>query len=179
MKDWNVVISIFQEGFRPALHALRHIGPVEPSPYHNVLLMRVEDPLAALAAVERKIEEDPPLYDAISRLAPAVRSFDFHTAEAFNDQAKKAAMEWLPQLAGRSFHVRLHRRGLRHDLRSPDVERLLDDALLDALTQAGTPGHIAFDDADAVIAIDTVDDRAGIGFWTREDLKQHPLLRPN
>ncbi len=64
-------------------------------------------------------------------------------------------------------------------MRTPDVERLLDDALLDALTQAGTPGAISFTDADAVIAIDTIDDRAGIGFWTREDLKQHRLLRPD
>jgi len=30
-----------------------------------------------------------------------------------------------------------------------------------------------------VIAIDTVDDRAGIGLWTREDLTRHHLLRPD
>ena len=179
MKDWNVVISIYQEGFKPALHALREIGPVEPSPYHNVLVMKVEDPVAVLDAVERRTEEDPPLYDAVSRIAPAMRSFEFHSLEEFHDRAKDVVVEWLPQLAGRSFHVRLHRRGERHDLRTPDVERFIDDALLDALAQAGTPGHISFTDADAVIAIDTIDDRAGIGFWTREDLKQHRLLRPD
>jgi len=179
VKDWNVVISIYQEGFGPALRALREFGPAGPSPYHNVLVMKVEEPIAVLDAVERRIEEDPPLYDAISRIAPAVQSFEFHSSEEFHDKAKDAVLEWLPQLAGRSFHVRLHRRGQRHDLRTPDVERVLDDALLNALTQAGTPGTISFTDADAVIAIDTIDDRAGIGFWTREDLKQHRLLRPN
>ena len=48
MKDWNVVISVYQDGFRRALRALREFGPVERSPYHNVLVMRVEDPTALL-----------------------------------------------------------------------------------------------------------------------------------
>jgi tRNA(Ser,Leu) C12 N-acetylase TAN1 len=61
-------------------------------------------------------------------------------------------VEWLPRLAGRSFHVRFHRRGSRHALRSPDV---------------------------AVIVIDTIDDRAGVSLWTREDLARHRLLRPD
>ena len=44
MKDWNVIITIFQDGFRCAIRALHKLGPVERSPYHNVLLMAVEDP---------------------------------------------------------------------------------------------------------------------------------------
>jgi len=30
-----------------------------------------------------------------------------------------------------------------------------------------------------VIAIDTIDDRAGISLWAREDLARHRLLRPD
>ena len=41
---------------------------VEHSPYHNVLLMAVEDPIALLEAIERQTEIDPALYDAISRV---------------------------------------------------------------------------------------------------------------
>lgn len=67
MKDWNVVISIYQDGFKRALHALHEFGPVERSPYYNVLMMKVEDPMALLDAVERRTEENPALYDAISR----------------------------------------------------------------------------------------------------------------
>ena len=101
MKDWNVVISIYQEGFRPALRALREFGPVEPSPYHNVLVMQVEDPIAVLDAVERRIEEDPPLYDAISRIAPAVQSFEFHSSEEFHDSAKGRS-DWVAAPVGRT-----------------------------------------------------------------------------
>ena len=41
------------------------------------------------------------------------------------------------------------------------------------------PSRIAFADPDAVVAIDTVDDRAGIAVWVREDLEHHRLLRPD
>jgi tRNA(Ser,Leu) C12 N-acetylase TAN1 len=179
VKDWNVVISIYQDGFREARRALKQFGPVELTPYHNVLVMRVDNPAAMLEAVERKTEEVPALYDAISRVAPAARTFEFDSTETFKAKAQSILLESLPRLAGRSFHVRLHRRGQRQDLRSPDVERFLDDILLDASKATGTPARIAFTDPDAVVAIDTVDDRAGIGVWMREDLEHHRLLRPD
>jgi tRNA(Ser,Leu) C12 N-acetylase TAN1 len=179
MTDWNVVISIFQDGFSRAMRALRKFGAIERSPYHNVLVMKVDDPMALLAAVEKRTEESPALYDAISRVAPAMRSFEFQSVDEFKERAKSIVLEWSLRLAGRSFHVRLHRRGARHHLPSPDVERFLDEALLDALNRTGTPGAIVFTNPDAVISVDTVDDRAGLALWTREDLARHRLLRPD
>ncbi len=41
------------------------------------------------------------------------------------------------------------------------------------------PGAICFSDPDAVIAIDTGDNQAGFGLWSREDLARHHLLRPD
>ena len=41
------------------------------------------------------------------------------------------------------------------------------------------PRPISFKDPDAVIVIDTIDHRAGIALWTRDDLKHHRLLRPD
>lgn len=179
MKDWNVVISIYQDGFRQAIRGLKEFGRVERSAFHNVLVMRVEDPAALLAAVERKTEEVPALYDAISRVAPALRTVEFHSAEEFTEKVKAILCEWLPRLAGSSFHVRLHRRGDKQGLHTPDVERALDEFLLEATAAAGSPCKISYTDPDAVIAIDTVEDRAGVGLWTREDLARHRLLRPD
>lgn len=96
MRDWNVIVSIYQEGFRHALRALRQFAPTEQSGHYNVLTMKADDPMALLAAIERKAEESTALYDP-----------------------------------------------------------------------------------DAVIAIDTIDDRAGLALWTRVDLAQHRLLRPD
>ncbi len=179
MNDWNVVISVYQDGFRRALRALEEYGPVERSLYHNVLVMRVDDPKALLEAIEQKTEINTALYDAISRVAPAMHTVDFHSIEEFKNKITSILIEWLPRLTGRSLHVRLHRRGDRHILRTPDVERLFDDFLLDLTAAKGTQCRISFTDPDAVIVIDTVDDRAGIGLWTHEDIARHHLLRPD
>jgi tRNA(Ser,Leu) C12 N-acetylase TAN1 len=178
VRDWNVVVSIYQDGFRRAIHALEKLGPVERGPYHNVVVMKVEDPISLLAAIERQTEETPALYDAISRVAPAMRRFEFQSANDFREKAKPVLREWAVQLAGRSFHARLHRRGLRQELKSPDVEKFFDDEILAATGEAGAPAKLSFTDPDAVIAIDTVDDQAGMALWTREDLARHRLLRP-
>jgi tRNA(Ser,Leu) C12 N-acetylase TAN1 len=179
VRDWNVIVSIYQGGFRRALRALEKLGQTERSPYHNIIVMKVDNPIVLLDAVERKTEGSPALYDAISRVAPAMRNFEFQSADEFKEKAGSVLHEWSQRLAGRSFHVRFHRRDPRHALRSPDVERHLDDALLEALQEAGTPGKLSFSDPDAVIVIDTIDDRAGISLWTREELARHRLLRPD
>lgn len=179
MKDWNVVISVYQDGFRRALRALEEYGPVERSPYHNVLVMRVDDPKALLEAIEQRTELNTALYDAISRVAPAMCTLDFHSIEEFKKKITSVLIEWLPRLTGRSLHVRLHRRGDRYELRTPDVERLFDDFLLDLTAAKGTRCRISFTDPDAVIVIDTIDGRAGIGLWTHEDIARHRLLRPD
>lgn len=168
-----MIVTVFQDGYRRALRALRDPGSADRSPYHNVLIMKVDDPLALLAAVEARTEESPVLYDAFSRVAPALRTFDFHSAEDLMDNARSILREWSSTLADRAFHVRLHRRGTRHNLGTQEAERLLNDAALDATGGLAVPGKIAFTDADTVIAIDTINDRAGLGLWTREDLARH------
>jgi tRNA(Ser,Leu) C12 N-acetylase TAN1 len=144
VKDWNVVVSIYQDGFRRALRALRELGSVERSPYYNVLLMRVEDPTSLLEAIERRTKESTALYDAISRVAPAMRNIEFKSAEEFKEKAKSILLEWWPRLAGRSFHARLRRRGARYGLRTLDIEQFLVDALLDTAAEVGTPCKVSF-----------------------------------
>ena len=179
MKDWNVVVTIFQEGFRRVLRALEKLGPAVRSPYHNVVMMKVDDPIALLEAVEKITEDDPALYDAISRVAPAAQIFDFQSEEEFVEKANSIIREWLPRLAGRSFHVRWHRRGARYNLGTHDAERSFDDSIIDTTTKAGAPGKISFTDPDVVIAIDTIDNRAGLAMWTREELARFHILRPD
>jgi tRNA(Ser,Leu) C12 N-acetylase TAN1 len=103
--------------------------------------------------------------------------FDFHSAEEFDAKALAVARGWAARLGGRSFHVRLHRRGLKGRLPSQPHEQVLDRALLIALDAAGTPGRITFDDPDAIIDIETVGNRAGMSLWVRDDLKRYPFLR--
>ncbi len=142
--------------------------------------MKVDNPTAVLETIEHETEQNTALYDSISRVAPAMRTADFHSVAEFLEKLKTILIEWSSRLNSRSVHVRLHRRGRHgHDLRTPDTERLFDDFLLDATAAAGSPCTISFTHPDAIIAIDTIDDRAGLGLWTSQDLARHRLLRPD
>ncbi len=67
-------------------------------------------------------------------------------------------------------------RGLKGVISTQPEERFLDGALLTALAEAGTPGRISFTDPDRVIQIETVDARAGMSLWTRDELCRFPFL---
>jgi tRNA(Ser,Leu) C12 N-acetylase TAN1 len=178
--DWNVVVSIYQDGFPRARRALAKLGDVRPTGYYNVLMMSADDdPLELVSAVEQLTEEKPALYDAIARVAPAMQQFEFHSAGEFKERTKSIVLGWAPGLGGKSFHVRLHLRGAGHDLHSTDMEKFLDDALVEATALTGTRARISFANPDAVIVIDTIGDRGGASIWTREELAQHRLLRPD
>ena len=104
---------------------------------------------------------------------PAQEVFDFGTAEYFEARARAIALTWVPALSGKSFHVRLHRRGFKGVLSTPREERFIDEALLTALQDAG---RISFTDPDAVIQIETIDGRAGMSLWTRDEMHRYPFL---
>jgi hypothetical protein len=40
-----------------------------------------------------------------------------------------------------------------------------------------TPGHITFENPDAIIAVETIANWAGLSLWTRWQLKRYPLIR--
>ena len=65
------------------------------------------------------------------------------------------------------------------DMRTQDAERVFSDTIVDATKRAGTPGTISFTDSEVVIEIDTVDSRAGLGMWTRNELARYHVLRPD
>lgn len=113
----------------------------------------------------------------MARVMSATARFNFDSQEQFKSLAREAVLGWTRESAGKRFHARLHRRGFKGQLSSPEEERQLDAALLDAPEKAATPGAITFDAPDAILAIETVDNRAGLSLWTREDLRRFPLLR--
>ena len=176
-RDWNVVVSVEPRRFRMAREVLRDLGRVSRTPFYNILALKVADVPTLLTTLAEWRSLNPQILSCVSRIAPATETFDFTTKEEFEDKARKSVLKFAPQLAHKSFHVRIRRRGHKELISSHDQERLLDDALLDALQAAGTPGRIAFEDPDAVVAIDTVGDRSGLALWTRQDMERHPFLK--
>ena len=178
LADWNVVATVQSRAFVEACRTLEAFGTVARTGYYNVLVMKVADPRLLLETIAARRRDLPSLLDSIGRLVPLTCCFDFETPDQFRTAAKSCALGFLAGLEGKSFHVRLHRRGLRGVLSSPDEERLLAEALLAALAERGTPGRISFDDPDAVVVVESVDTRAGLAIFTREDLARYPFFKP-
>jgi tRNA(Ser,Leu) C12 N-acetylase TAN1 len=173
MRDWNVVVTVRDGPPASARRTLRAFGPVDRSGFWNVLVMKVDDGRAMLERLGAQSSEE---MAAISRVVPLTSTFNFHSPQEFEQEARRAVLALAPQLAGKSFHVRAHRRGFKGRLSSKLEEQQLDTVLLEVLSDAGTPGRIAFEDPDAIVAVEIVGTRAGIALWMRDDLQRYGLL---
>jgi tRNA(Ser,Leu) C12 N-acetylase TAN1 len=175
--EWNVVIAVNVQGFAQAFGALSPFGSVRKTDFYNVLVMEVRDIVCMLEDLREKVAEHRDFLSFLSRLMPVTHAFRFETHEEFRRHAADTVLQWIPVLGGAAFHVRMHRRGFKGTMASPEEERFLDHVILEALEQAGTPGRVTFDDPDFIIAVETVGQRAGLSLWSREDLLRYPFVR--
>jgi tRNA(Ser,Leu) C12 N-acetylase TAN1 len=104
------------------------------------------------------------------------RLFTFQSVAEFELRSGEAVLAWLPRLAHARFHLRMHRRGFKGKLSSLEEERFLDEFLLRKLADSGASGKVAFDDPDAVIALETLGSQAGLSLFNRDQLERFPLL---
>lgn len=176
MKDWNVVVSVRERRLPQAFELLEEYGLVRKTDFFNVLVMKVDDVRELLEALRKRLVKDPASLSCVSRLVPVTHTFSFQSPEDFEAKAKETVSTWVPELAGRSFHVRMRRRGFKGRLSSAEEERFLDNILLEALEKAGSIGHISFEKPDAVIALETVGPRAGLSLWEHEKMERYPFL---
>jgi tRNA(Ser,Leu) C12 N-acetylase TAN1 len=174
--DWNVIVTLAEPTFRIARRLLARWGPLRRTEYFNVAVMTVADPAVFLREFSAAIAESPGILNAISHVLPFEHVFEFKDAAEFERRAREIALSYVPRLAGKSFHVRLHRRGLKGEISTPTEERFLDEVLLEALVAAGNPGRIGFEDPDCVLLIETLGKGGGLALWTREDLKRYSFL---
>lgn len=173
--DWNVIVTVRCD-FDRAVGLLRKLGAVERTGLYNVVVMRVPDVRALLEQIAQ-LPSDRRFFETISHVVPVTHKLSFATADDFEHKARDIVLAWAPQLAGKSVHVRMRRRGHKGELHGLELERRIGHALLEELARRGTPGRYALDDPDAVIAIETIRDEAGLALWMHADLEQYPFLR--
>jgi tRNA(Ser,Leu) C12 N-acetylase TAN1 len=177
MSHWNVVVNLHEHGFRRAFKLLQGLGAVYTTEFLNVLVMEVSNIPRFLETLNAWVSDDPSLLQLIARVVPVTCIFSFQSPEEFETKAKEAVLYWLPSLAGKRFHVRMHRRGFKGRISSLEEEHFLDKILLEELGKIGSPGHITFENPDAILVVETVGQQVGLSCWTREDLQHYPLLR--
>ena len=110
-------------------------------------------------------------------MLPAVATFDFNSPDETDARAREAANQWVPQRAGKSFHVRMRLHGFKGRLSSHEEEKSLAEFLLERLQESGQPNRIILHDSDFVLVVVTVDQRAGVSLWSRDDGNRYPFLR--
>lgn len=173
---WNAVATIYPGCYAEARRLLGGYGEVARTGYFNVLLVSVASVPVFLDRLEADTREDATLLNTVSRLVPSEAGFRFQSPEEFEDRARRAVDPLIPRLEGRSFHVRMHRRGFKGRLSSQAEEQFLDHYILERLEQAGAPGRITFDDPDEIITLETVGQEAGISCWSREQRQRYLFL---
>ncbi|HEX6259500.1 MAG TPA: THUMP domain-containing protein [Woeseiaceae bacterium] len=175
--DWNVVVTLMPEGYGDAMRILSDFGDITKTAFRDVLVMRIE--LNADEFQERVREllvVDKTLANSVSRIVPVTARFSFSSSEEFRAKVQEAVRPWAGELAGKSFHVRMHRRGFHGELRSQEEERAIGDFLLRLLGEhRGT--RVVFEDPDVVVAVETVGQEAGVSRWSRDELGRYELLR--
>lgn len=174
--SWNVLATSL-EGRRDALlGALRRLAPFRPGGFRNVVVARVDDPVALLARVQEAWDAGPGLRTALARIVPVAARVAIE-ADTAADTLAVAAEPLLDRLAGGSFFVRVERRGLKGRLHTPTVERALGDHVWRALESRGSVPRIDFGDPDAVLLVETLGDQAGIALIDRALRRAHPFVR--
>jgi len=177
MKDWNVVVTVAENCFKDGFSLLANYGHVEKTPFYNVLTLKVADIEAFLDSFLQDMQEDPAYMRLFCRVIPCTHCFFFQTVEAFEEKAKQCIQSFLPQLAHRSFHVRIHRRGFHGTIKSQDEAGLLGDYLDEQLRLQDAAGKVTFDDSDVILDIEIVAQQAGLSLWSRDQRKRYPFLK--
>ncbi len=177
MNDANTVVNLNARGLRQAVRILGAFGPIRKTGFFNVLLFKADDVAKMMDSLKERLSEEPGSLAFLSRIIPVSRSFIFQSREEFEARASEIVLAWVPELEGKAFHVRVRRRGFKGKISGLDEEHILDRVLLDALEERKAPGRITFDDPDAIIAVETVGQWAGLSFWRREDLMRYPFVK--
>jgi tRNA(Ser,Leu) C12 N-acetylase TAN1 len=178
MWAFNVVVTLASKGrFRHLLRELAPHGEFRKTEFLGVIIGRVEDPTTFLESIREKRQKQLIGFRDLGRVVPLERVFVFHLEE-FPAKAKAALRPYVEDLEGKRFYVRLERRGLKGQIVSPEVERELDAFIEQTLVVAGRkPAQIDFEHPDAVVVVETIGDRCGVGLLTREMMDRYDFVR--
>lgn len=174
--SWNVLATAREREHRHLAKRLKPFGDFWWTAFLGVLIGRVEDHEAFFEQWCRQEETDPGFLEPLAKLVPIDRTFDF-TVETFVDQLKAAVLPYIEWIGSGSFYVRLERRGHRGDIHSPEVERLLDEVLREALEAKGKEPTISFKDPDLIVAVKTIGEMCGVGAIPRTLRIRYPFVR--
>ena len=176
--DWNVIVTVKEHGFKNAREFLREYGHVEKTEYFNVMVMHVEDAARFLEDIRTAISINGIILEYVAKVMPLTHTYYFQSPQEFEQKAQAIVADWVTNLSGKRFHVRMHRRGFKGRLSSQNEELVLDGFIMTKLEQLDqSQAKIDFEDPDYIIAVETLGQLAGISIWSREQLQRYLFLK--
>jgi tRNA(Ser,Leu) C12 N-acetylase TAN1 len=174
---WNVVVTArqgfgAQRALRAALSPLVQLGR---SGFRNVSVGHVDDPDAFLAAVAQLRLARPALDRWLGKIIAVERTFAVDPA-TFQARLQEEVGPFVDRLVGRSFHVRVERRGHKGVIDTHVCEQALGAFLWAALEARGARPVVEFHDPDVVVVVELVGDTAGLALVTRELRTRLPFV---
>jgi tRNA(Ser,Leu) C12 N-acetylase TAN1 len=173
---WNVLVTSRQSQQRRLRRALRPLVRLQACGFRNVFVGYVEDVEAFLTAVAELRARRPAVGEWMGKVLPIERTFAVDAAR-FDVQLQAESAMLVERLVGRSFHVRIERRGFKGVINSHASEKALGEHLYAALEARGARPSVDFRDPDVVVAVEVVGDVAGLALVTRELRERFPFVK--
>ncbi len=176
--NWNMVVTSLPGPGREhrLLHELGSMGEFHMTQFKDVCVGYVEDVTNFLEAIRQAEKEGAPWVEDLGRVIPIEQIFHF-TPETLAEQLKEAVTPLARRISGGTFYVRLERRGLIGQVMSPDVERSVADHILALAEREGRQLRTSFEDADYIVAAETVGHECGVALLTRDLRQRYPFVQ--
>ncbi len=174
--DWNLVVTAREGAQRDLVRALAPLVRLRRTPFRNVRLGKVEDVAGFLTAVMEQRERQPFLDNWLARVLPVDCTFRVDPVGLLAE-LQRLAEPLLDRVRGRSFHVRVERRGHKGVIHTHETEQALGSWLFDTLVARGASPVVEFGNPEVVVAVELVGEVGGIGLVSREQREQFPFVR--
>jgi tRNA(Ser,Leu) C12 N-acetylase TAN1 len=152
------------------------MGQFHMTEFKDVCTGYVEDVTNFLEAIRQAEAESEPWTKDLGRVIPVEQTF-FFTPETLVEQLKEAVTPYVSRISGGTFHVRLERRGLIGQVISPEVEHSVADHLFALAEKEGRQLMTSFQNADYIVAAETVGHECGVALLTRELRQRYPFVK--
>jgi tRNA(Ser,Leu) C12 N-acetylase TAN1 len=176
-KEWNLLLTTFNHHHDHLMNYLKKHGDFWWTEFRDVAMGHVPQVPKFIREFQADTQKDSTLQHLISRLVPIDESFEFQKATFLAD-LKKRILRYADMVKDASYYIRFERRGHGDDLRRPEVELKVGDALWDHLKGKGLKPVVSFADPDYILVIELVGDQCGLGHIDRSQLKTYSFIRP-
>ena len=174
---WNILVTSLEGQREALLSVLRTFARFRRGGFPNVLVATVDDPWTFLGVVRDAYERGPVLGSALGKVIPIERTLRLSDPSLFVDEVVTLLEPLAKRLAGRTFFVRVFRRGFRGVIDSTRAEGEIGARLVALLETAGDRPMVRFRDPDMIVAIESLRDEVGVALLDRELRATFPFVR--